>query len=115
VTVASSNSWNATLAANTEAHNGWASIFYEYILIENMTAGVVWVATDGTTATVAGANLGAIPANSSLLVSNRQPKLSKVTTAAGSTDQALINPASGSPTYVSAITSGSGQIVVSPQ
>ncbi len=113
--MATSNSWNTILTANTEAHNGWGA-FYETIVVENLDASaVVWIATDGSAATVGGADLDAVGPGETAVFSNRQPKLKAITSAPGSTAQEMLDPASGSLTFVSVISSGAVEIVVSPQ
>jgi hypothetical protein len=112
--MSTSNCWQTTLAANVEQHNGWP-VFYEWIEVTNLGGSPVWLATDGTPATVSGAGLDVVPANSTVMVANRQPKLVDFLEEAGSTAQHLADPPSGSLTYVSLIGSGTPQVVVSPQ
>jgi hypothetical protein len=113
VSTTTSNSQQVTLTANTEAHLTW-SVYYEAIQVANLGSSPVWLTTDGTAATASETGADCCPANSTIVVANRQPKLKAISSASGSTAQVLTAPSSGSLTYVSLISTGTPQVVVSP-
>ena len=115
--MASANSWTVTLDANTEAHAGW-DVFADTIIVEHLgdsASSPVYIATDGSAATVGGDGLDVVLPGEVAVFSNQQPKQDHVTTAAGSTSQQLTVPESGYLTFCSVISSGTPQLVVSVQ
>jgi hypothetical protein len=109
------DSWTTTLEAATEAHHGW-DVFADSIIVEHLGGpDPVWVCVDGSVAAVGANGEDVVLPGEVAVFSNQQPKQDHVTTAAGSTSQQLTTPASGSLTYVSVISSGTPQIVVSVQ
>ena len=118
-----SNSQNVTLTANTESHLTWAE-WFDWLEIQVIGSGTVWIATDGSTVTSAETGADVCIANSTIVVPNRQARPAWFTPgqdmslSTGATPQQSQNgsnlPASGHGTYVSLISSGTPQVVVTP-
>jgi hypothetical protein len=120
-----SNSQNVTLTASTASALHWAE-WFDYLVVTNLDASaVVWATTDGSAASVSETGAIAIPPSSTVTIANRQAKPAwytpgeNMTSSTGVTSQDNENgvnlPASGYGTYVSLISSGTPQVVVSPQ
>jgi hypothetical protein len=123
--MASSSSQQVTLVANTASALHWAEWFDEVVLT-NLGSTAVWVDTSGATATVGGAGLDVVLPGAVAVFPNRQAKTYWSSVGAGgdpigigATVQNSQNgtdlPASGYGTFVSIISSGTPQVVASPQ
>lgn len=110
-----------TLVANTVS-NVQVPLYYERVIVTNMTAADVYVSTDGSAVATTEGNFGAVVVPSGWrMVGNDQPRQPLVSkTAPGSTTQNtgwqgsvvpnLNLPASGHPTYVSLLGADAGNV-----
>lgn len=115
-----SNSQNVTLAASTEQHVTWNE-WFEFIAITNLGTTAVWVCTDGSTATVGETGADVVLPGAVATFPNRQPLPNAdvpgtvYSSGPGIGWQAQKGYAGTNLTYVSLISSGTPQVVVSPQ